>query len=65
MSESEEFRQIEDRTSRALVDRAISLPEVRLGQVDALKRRLAAGRYIVDAIQVARAIVEFERDWKR
>ena len=65
VSESEEFRRIEGRPNRNLVDRAISLPEVRLGKVDALRLRLAAGRYVADATEVARAIVEFERDWKR
>ena len=65
MSGSEEFRRIEGRPSRVLADRAMTLPEIRLGKVDALRRRLASGTYVVDASQVARAIVEFELGWKR
>jgi anti-sigma28 factor (negative regulator of flagellin synthesis) len=65
LSGSEEFHRIEGLPSHGLVDRAMALPEIRLGKVDALRRRLAAGTYVVDASQVARAIVEFEREWKR
>jgi anti-sigma28 factor (negative regulator of flagellin synthesis) len=65
VSGSEEFHRIEGRSSRVLADRAMTLPEIRLGKVDALRRRLAAGTYVVDASQVARAIVEFELEWKR
>ncbi len=43
-----------------LVGRAMELPEVRRGEIEALRRAIAEGRYLIDADRLAHAILEFE-----